>query len=198
MFSGIIYNSGIIKNIKKGKKYVSGSLVIEISSKIRFKKEDIGESVCCDGVCLTLIRINPKSFLFYLSKETLKRSNFKVAKIGSIINLEKSLLLGQKISGHYVQGHVDTTSKVKNIKIISKSWVVDFSLQKKFMKSLVEKASISINGVSLTISKIKKNGFQVTIIPHTLRLTNLIKLKKGSMVNIEFDIFSKYLSKLTK
>ena len=198
MFSGIIYNSGIIKNIKKGKKYVSGSLVIEISSKIRFKKSDIGESVCCDGVCLTLIRINPKSFLFYLSKETLKRSNFKVAKIGSIINLEKSLLLGQKISGHYVQGHVDTTSKVKNIKIISKSWVVDFSLQKKFMKSLVEKASISINGVSLTISKIKKNGFQVTIIPHTLRLTNLIKLKKGSMVNIEFDIFSKYLSKLTK
>ena len=198
MFSGIIYNSGIIKNIKKGKRYVSGSLVIEISSKIRFKKSDIGESVCCDGVCLTLIRINPKSFLFYLSKETLKRSNFKVAKIGSIINLEKSLLLGQKISGHYVQGHVDTTSKVKNIKIISKSWVVDFSLQKKFMKSLVEKASISINGVSLTISKIKKNSFQVTIIPHTLRLTNLIKLKKGSMVNIEFDIFSKYLSKLTK
>ena len=198
MFSGIIYNSGTIKKIKKGKRYVSGSLVIEISSKIRFKKSDVGESVCCDGVCLTLIRINPKSFLFYLSKETLKRSNFKVARIGSAINLEKSLSFGQKISGHYVQGHVDTTSKVKNIKIISKSWVVEFSLHKKFMKSLVEKASISINGVSLTISKIKKNSFQVTIIPHTLRLTNLVKLKKGSMVNIEFDIFSKYLSKLMK
>ena len=198
MFSGIIYNLGKVTDIKKSTKYVSGSLVIEISSRINFKKSDIGESVCCNGVCLTLIRIKKKSFLFYLSKETLKRSNFKNVKIGSLINLEKSISFGQKISGHYVQGHVDTTSIVKKIKIISKSWIVDFSLPKKFINLLVEKASISINGVSLTISKITKTGFQVSIIPHTLRLTNLVKLKRGNSVNIEFDIFSKYLSKLIR
>ena len=115
MFNGIIYNQGTIKSIRKNPKYVSGSLVIEIISNIKFKKQDIGESVCCDGVCLTLIKIKKKSFLFYLSKETLKRSNFKYAKVGKHINIEKSLLHGQKISGHYVQGHVDSTAKIKNI-----------------------------------------------------------------------------------
>mgnify|MGYP001199101144 CR=1 FL=1 len=198
MFNGIIYNQGIIKVIKRSPKYVKGSLVIEVSSNIKFKKSDIGESVCCDGVCLTLIRIKKKSFLFYLSKETLKRSNFKDAKVGKIINIEKSLSHGQKVSGHYVQGHVDTTAKIKNIKIIDKFWIVNLNLPKKFLKYLVEKASISINGVSLTISKITNNGFQVTIIPHTLRLTNLVKLKKGNLVNIELDIFSKYLFKFNK
>ena len=134
MFNGIIYNKGIIISIKKNHKYVSGSLVVEIASNIRFQKSDIGESVCCDGVCLTLIRIKKKSFLFYISKETLKRSNFKYAKIGKYINIEKSLLHGQKISGHYVQGHVDTTSVVKNITIIDRSWNVIFSLPKKTNK----------------------------------------------------------------
>ena len=100
MFNGIIYNKGVIKDIRRSPRYVSGSLVIEVSSNIKFKKKDIGESVSCDGVCLTLIRIKRKSFLFYLTKETLKRSNFKYAKLGKIINIEKSLLSGQKISGH--------------------------------------------------------------------------------------------------
>ena len=197
MFNGIIYNNGTIINIKRSPRYVKGSSVIEIRSKIKFNKSDIGESVCCDGVCLTLIRIKKKSFLFYLSKETLKRSNFKNIKIGKRINIEKALLFGKKISGHYIQGHVDTTSVIKNIKIIDKSWVVKFSLHKKFKKYIVEKGSISINGVSLTISKLTKKGFQVTVIPHTLKLTNLIKLKKGDLVNIEFDIFSKYLLNFT-
>ena len=131
MFNGIIYQQGIIKKIRKSPRYVIGSLVLEIASNIKFKKTDIGESVCCDGVCLTLIRINDKTFSFYLSKETINRSNFKYAKVGKIINIEKSILHGQKISGHYVQGHVDTTAKVKSIKIIDKSWVVKLELKKK-------------------------------------------------------------------
>ena len=196
MFSGIIYNQGIVKDIKKSKRYSKGSLVLEISSNIKFNEKDIGESVCCDGVCLTLIRIQKKSFLFYLSKETIDRSIFKKVKIGNRINIEKSIFYGQKISGHYVQGHVDTTAKVKFVKIIGKFWIVEFKIPNNFMKYIVEKASISINGVSLTISKITKSGFQVTVIPHTLKLTNLINLKKGRFVNIEFDIFSKYLLKL--
>ncbi len=199
MFNGIIYKQGIIKSIKKSARYIKGSLVIEIQSNIKFNKNDIGESVCCDGVCLTLIRIKKRSFLFYLSKETIRRSNFKNAKIGKIINLEKSLLHGQKISGHYVQGHVDTTAKVKSIKIIEKTWIIKFKLAKKNLyKSLIEKASISINGVSLTISKVFKDNFEINVIPHTLKLTNLKNLKNKQLVNIEIDIFSKYMAKIKK
>jgi len=198
MFNGIIYNKGIIKSIKRNPKYVSGSLVIEITSNIKFKKSDIGESVCCDGVCLTLIRIKQKSFLFYLSKETLKRSNFKYAKIGKHINIEKSLLNGQKISGHYVQGHVDSTAKIKNITIVDKTWIIKLELEnKKLNKYLIEKASISINGVSLTISKIIKGFFEINVIPHTLKLTNLKNLKNKDIVNVELDIFGKYIMKLS-
>ena len=198
MFNGIIYKQGIIKKIRKSPRYVIGSLVLEVASNIKFKKTDIGESVCCDGVCLTLIRINDKTFSFYLSKETINRSNFKYAKVGKIINIEKSILHGQKISGHYVQGHVDTTAKVKSIKIIDKSWVVKLELKKKQLyKFLIEKASISINGVSLTISKVGKKNFEINIIPHTLKLTNLRKLKIKDIVNIELDIFSKYILKLS-
>ena len=198
MFNGIIYNQGIIKNIKKNPKYVSGSLVIEIDSNIKFKKSDIGESVCCDGVCLTLIRIKKKSFLFYLSKETLKRSNFKYVKIGKYINIEKSLLHGQKISGHYVQGHVDSTAKIKNIVLADKSWVIKLELEdKKLYKYLIEKASIAINGVSLTLSKVAKGYFEINVIPHTLKLTNLRNLKTKDIVNVELDIFSKYILKLS-
>ena len=198
MFNGIIYQQGIIKKIRKSPRYVIGSLVLEVASNIKFKKSDIGESVCCDGVCLTLIRINDKTFSFYLSKETINRSNFKYAKVGKIINIEKSILHGQKISGHYVQGHVDTTAKVKSIKIIDKSWVVKLELKKKQLyKFLIEKASISINGVSLTISKVGKKNFEINIIPHTLKLTNLRKLKIKDIVNVELDIFSKYILKLS-
>ena len=196
MFNGIVYNQGIIKSIKKSSRYVKCSLVIEISSNISFKKTDVGESVSCDGVCLTLIKILKKSFLFYLSKETLKRSNFKNTKIGKFINIEKPLFYGKKISGHYVQGHVDTTSRVQRIKIIDRSWYVKFSLDKKYKKFIVEKGSICINGVSLTISDVKNKSFEITIIPHTLKLTNLINLKKGDIVNIEFDMIGKYLNNI--
>ncbi len=196
MFNGIVYNQGIIKSIKKSSRYVKGSLVIEISSNISFKKTDVGESVSCDGVCLTLIKILKKSFLFYLSKETLKRSNFKNTKIGKFINIEKPLFHGKKISGHYVQGHVDATSRVQRIKIIDRSWYVKFSLDKKYKKFIVEKGSICINGVSLTISDVNNKSFEITIIPHTLKLTNLINLKKGDIVNIEFDMIGKYLNNI--
>ena len=199
MFNGIIYHQGIIKSIKKNPKYVSGSLVIEISSNVKFMKSDIGESVCCDGVCLTLIRIKKKSFLFYISKETLKRSNFKYARIGKYVNIEKSLLHGQKISGHYVQGHVDSTAKIKNIVLADKSWVIKLELEnRKLYKYLIEKASIAINGVSLTLSKVAKGYFEINVIPHTLKLTNLKNLKTKDIVNVELDIFGKYILKLSE
>ena len=199
MFNGIIYNQGTIKSIYRNPKYVSGSLVIEVSSNIKFKKNDIGESVSCDGVCLTLIRIKSTSFLFYLSKETLLKSNFRYAKLGKNINIEKSLIHGQKISGHYVQGHVDTIATVKNISFVDKSWVIKLDLKnKKLYKSLVEKASITINGVSLTISKVSKKNFVLNVIPHTLKLTNLKNLRVKDIVNVELDIFAKYILKISQ
>ncbi len=199
MFNGIIYNQGVVKSIKKSPRYISGSLVLEISSNIKFNKKDIGESVSCDGVCLTLIRIKSNSFLFYLSKETLKRSNFKYVKVGTNVNIEKSIIYGQKISGHFTQGHVDTTAKIKNIKFLDKTWLIKLELRdKNLYTSLIEKASIAINGVSLTISKVNKKFFEINVIPHTLKLTNLQKLKVNNIVNVEIDIFSKYILKISK
>ena len=124
------------------------------------------------------------------------RSNFKFLKKKQIINLEKSISYGQKISGHFIQGHVDSVAKIRNIKIIDKTWIINLQiLNKNLTKFLIEKASISINGVSLTISKVIKNSFEINIIPHTLKLTNLQNLKNKNLVNIELDIFSKYIHK---
>ena len=193
MFNGIIYNQGIVEDVQKTK----GSIFLYIKTNLRIKKNEVGSSVSCNGVCLTVVFIKKKCLGFYVSKETMMRSNLKDLIIGSRINLEKSLKYGDNISGHYVQGHVDTTAKASSIKKISNTWIINFTIEKKNIKNfLVEKASVSINGVSLTISKITKIGFEVNVIPHTLKLTNLIELTKGKNVNIEIDIFSKYLKKL--
>ena len=189
MFNGIIFNKGIIDKIINRPKGIN----LFIKSEMRLKKKDIGMSISCDGVCLTLIKIVRKKMEFYLSNETINRSKFKNIKINDQINLEQPLKYGQKISGHICQGHVDTVGKITYIKKIDKSYLFDFEIIKKEKKYLIEKASISINGISLTISKITKKGFQIWIIPHTFKLTNLSKLKKGNLVNIEIDILSKYV-----
>ena len=117
---------------------------------------------------------------------------------GDLINLEKPLKYGDRISGHFVQGHVDTTSVIKTIDFIGKSWFINFKLLKKYKKYLIQKGSIAINGVSLTISKILKDGFQIVVIPQTLKLTNLIYLKKKDVVNIEIDVLGKYIKSFLK
>ncbi len=195
MFNGIVFNTGVINEIKTNK----NSKLIGIKTNLKLKRKDIGSSIACDGVCLTLSNIKKNIIFFYLSKETIKRSSFKFLKKGKIINLEKSLVYGQKISGHFTQGHVDTTARVKEIKFIDKSWELFLEISnKKLNNYLVEKASVSVNGVSLTISKISKKYFILNIIPHTLKLTNLKHLRKNDLVNVELDIFGKYIYKYTK
>ncbi len=192
MFNGIIYKTGKIVSLTK----TSKSLLIGIETNLKFKHQDLGSSISCNGVCLTLTKIKKGIIYFYLSNETLKRSNFIKLKQGHRVNLEKSLIYGQKISGHFIQGHVDTTAKVKKIIFIDKSWYLKLEVKdKKLMKFLVSKGSISINGVSLTISNVYKKYFTLNIIPHTLKLTNLKNLKKNDFVNVELDIFSKYMYK---
>ena len=189
MFNGIIYNQGLVTKIKKRPKGIN----IFIKSKFKLSKKDIGISIACDGTCLTLISINKKIMEFYLSNETIKKSIFKYLKTKDKINLELPLKYGQKISGHICQGHIDTVGKILKIKHIDKSYPFDFEILKKYRNDLIEKASISVNGISLTISKVTKKGFQIWVIPHTFKLTNLSKLKKGNFVNIEIDILSKYV-----
>jgi riboflavin synthase len=130
---------------------------------------------------------------FYLSNETLVRSKFKYLKTKNVINLELPLKYGTKISGHICQGHVDTIAKVKDIKKVDKSYLFEFEVPIKERKNLIEKASICVNGISLTISKLSKKGFQIWVIPHTYNETNLSTIKKNDLVNIEIDILSKYV-----
>ena len=191
MFNGIIFNSGKINKIYKRKNGIN----LFLKSKIKISKNDLGISISCDGVCLTLISYKKKILEFYLSYETIKRSKFKNIQIGDNINLELPVKFGQKISGHICQGHVDTVSKLIKIKNIDRSKVFEFSISKNLLKYLVLKASILINGVSLTISAIKKNSFEIWLIPHTLKLTNLSNIKKNDSVNVEIDILSKYTKK---
>ena len=194
MFNGIIKHTGKISKIYKN----NNNCIIEILSKIKFSKNEIGSSISCSGTCLTLEKYKGNLSKFYISKETLNRTNFKSSNKGDLINLEKSLKYDDRISGHFVQGHVDTTSTIKKIDFVGKSWFVSFKLAKKYKKYLIQKGSITINGVSLTISKILKDGFQIVVIPQTLKLTNLMYLKEKDVVNIEFDVVGKYIKKFLR
>lgn len=196
MFTGIIKNIGIVKQFKKK----TNGYYLTVISKLQFTKKDIGTSISCSGVCLTLTKIkkykNKNELFFYLSKQTVLTSAFKYLSSGDIINLEKSMKYGDEFAGHFVQGHVDTTIKVLSVDSSNKkSWIIFFNIPKKFKKFLIEKGSIAINGISLTIAKIFNNKFKVVIIPHTLQNTNLLKLQKNNYVNVEIDLIAKTLLK---
>ena len=189
MFNGIIYNKGKVTKILKRHEGIN----VFIKSNLKLSSKDIGLSVACDGVCLTLISFKYKIMEFYLSKETIIRSKFKFLKIDDPINLELPLKYGTKISGHICQGHIDTVGKTSSIKKVDKSYIFEFEISFKERKHLIEKASICVNGISLTISKVLKKGFQIWVIPHTFKETNLSTIQKNSLVNIEIDILSKYV-----
>ena len=194
MFSGIIKHTGKINKIYKK----DNNCIIEIISKIKFSKSEIGSSISCSGTCLTLEKYKRNLSKFYISKETLKRTNFRSLNKGDLLNLEKSLKYNDRNSGHFVQGHVDVTSKIMKINFVGKSWFINFKLAKKYKKYLIQKGSITIDGVSLTVSKILKDGFQIVIVPHTLKLTNLMRLKEKNVVNVEFDVLGKYIKNFLK
>ena len=180
---------GIVKKIIPSKKEIR----IGVKSSLKLTNKDLGSSINCSGVCLTLEKIHKGLYYFHLTRETLRVTNFKSIKLNQIINLEKSLKFGNEISGHFVQGHVDTTSKLKKKFIYGKSWYLYFSINKKFKRFLNYKSSIAINGVSLTIAKVFTNSFLIVVIPHTLKLTNLKNIKKNDIVNVEIDIIAKYI-----
>ena len=194
MFNGIIKNTGKIKKIIKK----NNNCLLELNSNMSFKRSEIGSSISCSGVCLTLEKFIKRISTFYISKETLSKTIFSSAKVNDIINMEKSLKFGQRLSGHFVQGHIDTTSKIKRITHVGKSWLVDFKLPNRYKKYIIPKGSITINGVSLTVTKLLGYGFQVSLVPHTLKHTNLIYLKEKEEVKVELDVLGKYIKHYIK
>ena len=194
MFTGIIKNKGkVVSIVKKNKGYE-----VKINSNLVFSKKNIGTSISINGVCLTLTKFLNKNLFFFISYSTFQITNFKYLKKNSTVNLEKSLKFGDEIAGHFVQGHIDTIGKVISLKKLAKTWTFLIKVDSKFSHLLVDKGSITIDGISLTVVKSFKNQFTLVVIPHTLKLTNIISLKTGDVVNVEFDIVIKYLSKINK
>ena len=188
MFTGIIKKIGKIKSWDKKKR------VLSVESK--FSELILGESISCSGVCLTVTEFKKDIFHCNLSSETLLKTNLKYKKIGDKINLEKSLKVGEDLSGHLVFGHVDGLSKLEEKRIDKDCWILKFSISRKLSKFLTEKCSISVDGISLTVNKVSKsNLFEVSIVPHTWKNTNLQFSKEGDFFNIEIDMLSRYVFK---
>lgn len=193
MFTGIIESVGEIKSIVQNQKNIDMEISSSISGKLR-----VDESVSHNGVCLTVTEFNSQSHKVTLVDETLKKSNFSKVKLGSHLNLERSMKANGRLDGHIVQGHVDDTGKCIRIVDQSNSWLYTFKISKDFSNYIIEKGSISVNGVSLTCFDIKEGQFTVAIIPHTYEFTNFNLINIGDLVNIEFDILGKYINKILK
>ncbi len=191
MFTGIIETLGVIKNITQEKDNFHISIESDITTKLK-----IDQSVAHNGVCLTVVKINGENYVVTAIKETLDKSNIGDLKAGSVVNLERSMKLGERLDGHIVQGHVDQTAICTSIKEADGSWYFTFKYDKKQQNITIEKGSITINGVSLTVVNSKENEFSVAIIPYTIEHTNFSKFKVGSKVNLEFDVVGKYLKRL--
>ena len=191
MFSGIIQGIGAVQ--------VDSNNEYKIKTKLDLTDCKIGSSICCNGVCLTVTNIEKKQenyfFTVNLSEETKLRTNLGTLKKNTDkINIEKSLKIGNEISGHLVYGHVDSVCKILEIKNLQHSW--EFKFEKKLLKYydfIVEKASIAIDGISLTIANVDKNSFVISIIPHTFNNTNLQFSKEGDLVNVEFDYLARFI-----
>ena len=193
MFSGIIENKGVVREFTKLKDY---RLVIDTD--LNFKDIRKGSSICCNGVCLTVTskrKLSNKTKLsFDVSEETVSCTNFGQIKIGDFMNIEKSLRVGDEISGHFVFGHLDETPKLVSLRKNGGSYELKFKISKKLRKLVAKKGSVAINGISLTINSIKKEEISLNIIPYTWNKTNLHKLKVGKRINLEVDMLARYVT----
>ena len=192
MFTGIIESLSEIKEIKKEGDNLSISFNSSISSELK-----IDQSISHNGICLTVVDIVDSIYTVTAIKETIIKSSIKDWGVGDLINIERAMKLGDRLDGHMVQGHVDQTAVCTKISEENGSWYFDFKYEKS-ENLTIEKGSIAINGVSLTVVNSSINGFSVAIIPYTYNYTNFKNLKPGDLVNIEFDLVGKYISKIIK
>ncbi len=191
MFTGIIEDLGVVESLERE----AANLHIKIRSSLA-KELKIDQSVSHNGVCLTVVSCNNSSFTVTAIKETLNKTNLSEINTNHLINLERGIKLGDRLDGHMVQGHVDQTGNCVGIESQDGSWLYDFEYDPSFGNLTIEKGSITVNGVSLTVLNSRTNGFSVAIIPYTFNNTNFKYLEVGSSVNLEFDIIGKYVSKL--
>lgn len=194
MFTGLIKELGkVARIINKGK-----DIEIEIESTSLAKTAKTGDSISVNGCCLTVKSVSNNSFSFDVSFNTLKNTAFKFAKTGDAVNLEDSLTSTDKLGGHFVTGHIDAAGKIQNISKISNSYKLKIELPPEILPYIIPKGSVSLDGISLTITETGKDYFCVVIIPHTFTCTNLKFKKAGSFVNIEVDLISRYIAHILK
>ena len=191
MFTGIIEAFGNVESIHKDQENLNITIKSPISSELK-----VDQSVSNNGICLTVVDCNNKNHTVTAINETLNKSNLKYIKKNDIINLERAMKLDTRLDGHIVQGHIDQTAECTSYKKLNGSWIYNFEYNLINNNITIEKGSITINGVSLTVINSKKNSFSVAIIPYTFNNTNFHKIKKGSIVNLEFDIIGKYITRL--
>jgi len=190
MFTGIIESKGEIREVMQSGSNITYWISSSISSQLQ-----VDQSVAHDGACLTVEEIKNDIHRVTSIEETLKKTNLAAWKKGTIVNLERSMILNGRLDGHIVQGHVDTTARCINKKELKGSWQFQFEIPKKFSHLVIEKGSICLNGISLTIFDVRKKSFQVAIIPYTYEHTNIHNVRVAELVNIEFDIIGKYISR---
>ena len=193
MFTGIIEAFGNVESIHKDQENLNITIKSPISSELK-----VDQSVSHNGICLTVVDCNNKNHTVTAISETLNKSNLKYIKKNDIINLERAMKLDTRLDGHIVQGHIDQTAECTSFKKLNGSWIYSFEYNLINNNITIEKGSITINGVSLTVINSKKNSFSVAVIPYTFNNTNFHKIKKGSIVNLEFDIIGKYIARLYK
>ncbi|MBC3845806.1 riboflavin synthase [Winogradskyella echinorum] len=191
MFTGIIEDLGVINNIVKD----DGNLHISVTSSIT-QELKIDQSVAHNGVCLTVVSIDNNSYTVTAIQETLDKTNLGILKKNDVVNIERAMKLGDRLDGHIVQGHVDQTAKCTTITEKEGSWVFTFEYDKGLNNITIEKGSITINGVSLTVVDSKLHSFSVAIIPYTYEHTTFKNLEVGDSVNLEFDVIGKYVKRL--
>ncbi len=190
MFTGIIEKIGKVNSLEM--KDISLRFTLEING----LNSKLGDSICVNGVCLTIEDLHNNIYSFSVSPETYNLTNLKFLNKGDEVNIETSLTINKLISGHIVQGHVDTTTKINELRKQENSWFIKFQIDSKFMKYIIQKGSVAIDGVSLTINEIYDNEFSVMIIPHTYKNTIFKNYEVGRVSNIETDILAKYVEKL--
>ena len=191
MFTGIIETFRRVEKIERENSNINFTFSSSITSELK-----VDQSLSHNGVCLTVVKIIDKNYVVTAIEETLKRTNLGALGLGDMVNLERCMPANGRFDGHIVQGHIDTTAKCIEINNLNGSWVFVFEYEKNKNNITVEKGSVTINGVSLTVVNSEENIFSVCIIPFTFEHTNFNKLTLGSIVNLEFDIVGKYLSKL--
>ena len=191
MFTGIIEDLGIVEALEQE----NTNLNLTINSKLASELK-IDQSVSHNGVCLTVIDLTASSYTVTAIKETLDKTNLNSLKVGDLVNLERGLKLGDRLDGHMVQGHVDQVGTCINVEAQNGSWTYTFEYNPKLGNITIEKGSVTVNGVSLTVVNSKDNGFSVAIIPYTYEHTNFHAFEEGTVVNLEFDVIGKYVSRL--